>query len=279
MAATNNINDNSAIPASTHTDIIKPKLSMMDDDSKYVPIHKIDESWTIEELVEKYPFSSDWRAFFDENIDAIITLSEAIDKAEKQYGYKSYPRRCEMFSIFTVIDSPKKIKVVLIGQDPYPSMLNTGEPRAVGMSFSARRYDVVPNSLINVYKELARCYPDFVKPNHGDLSSWAHQGVFLLNKALTVRPDKPNEHIKLWASFLVQLVKYIIRMNPKVCFMLWGKEAQKLESELDKIKVFTAAHPSGMNTSSIKFEGCNNFLMVNDYLQSIGQNIIRWNVY
>jgi uracil-DNA glycosylase len=105
-------------------------------------------------------------------------------KDEKDAGKVVYPRNADIFNAFnkTPFD---KVKVVIIGQDPYH-----GPNQAHGLSFSVQKGIAIPKSLINIYKELATDIPGFVKPPHGNLEGWAEQGVLLLNATLTVRAAK-----------------------------------------------------------------------------------------
>ncbi|RZL29461.1 MAG: uracil-DNA glycosylase, partial [Pedobacter sp.] len=102
-------------------------------------------------------------------------------KQEKEDGFKVYPKGTDIFNAFN--HTPfEKVKVVILGQDPYH-----GVGQAHGLSFSVQKGVATPPSLKNIYKELADEFPDFKTPNHGELTSWADQGVLLLNATLTVR--------------------------------------------------------------------------------------------
>ena len=107
----------------------------------------------------------------------------------------------------------ENVKAVIIGQDPYP---NPGD--AMGLSFSVPRNQRIPGSLLNIYKCLERDNKlKFVKPKHGDLSSWAEQGVFLINATLTVECKKANSHQKNsgWSKFTDFVIKQISQQKKK----------------------------------------------------------------
>ena len=124
-------------------------------------------------------------------------------------GYLSktiFPPKNLIFNAFSTTPWDK-IKVVIIGQDPYP---NPGD--AMGLSFSVPKTQPIPGSLRNIYKCLEKDKKiNFIRPKHGDLISWAEQGVFLLNATLTVECKKPNSHQKNsnWSKFTDFVIKQI----------------------------------------------------------------------
>ena len=109
------------------------------------------------------------------------------------------------------------VRVVILGQDPYH-----GPGQAHGLCFSVRRGVPPPPSLKNIYKELATDIPGFVKPDHGNLQSWAEQGVFLLNASLSVRQGKANSRKLGWQEFTDEVIKVLNRQPQKIVFVLWG---------------------------------------------------------
>lgn len=162
------------------------------------------------------------------------------------------------------------VKVVILGQDPYPK-----KDRATGLSFSQKRGDIVSKSLTVIYNELERSYPNKSRPNHGDLTSWARQGVLLLNTSLTTSPGVPGAHSAKWKEFINQLIEYFNEMmNGQVCYLVWGAHAKKMLAKYQNIKQFIAPHPAerGDNT----FSGCNHFVKANQFLTSIGRDNIDW---
>lgn len=104
---------------------------------------------------------------------------------------------------------PRKVKVVILGQDPYH-----GPQQAHGLAFSVKRPQKPPPSLVNMYKEIASNCSDSIPsnwpPSHGDLTRWAEQGVLLLNAVLTVRASQPNSHKdKGWEKLTSAVIKHI----------------------------------------------------------------------
>ena len=126
------------------------------------------------------------------------------------------------------------IKVVIVGQDPYHQ-----PKQAMGLSFSVPKGIKTPPSLVNIYKCIEND-PDikgFKRPNHGDLTAWAKQGVFLLNAGLTVVDSKPMSHKDAgWEDFTDEVIKVINDKCEGVVFLLWGKPAQKKGRHINKQK-------------------------------------------
>ena len=150
---------------------------------------------------------------------------------KKEYETKTiFPPKNLIFNAFS--KTPwDKVKVVIIGQDPYP---NPGD--AMGLSFSVPKSQRIPGSLNNIYKCLERDKKlKFVKPKHGDLSTWAEQGVFLINATLTVECKKPNSHQKNsgWSKFTDFVIKQISIQKKNIVFLLWGNFAIAKSSLID----------------------------------------------
>jgi uracil-DNA glycosylase len=167
-----------------------------------------------------------------------------------------------------------QIKVIILGQDPYH-----GPKQAQGLSFSVSRDVKVPPSLQNIYKELNSDL-GLPIPNHGDLTSWAEQGVLLLNATLTVRAKSPGSHQgKGWELFTDAIIKTLNVEKSHLVFMLWGKYAQAKANLIDNNKhlVLTAAHPSPYSAHS-GFFGCQHFSKCNEYLIQNGIPPINWEI-
>ncbi len=166
---------------------------------------------------------------------------------------------------------PAAVKVVVIGQDPYPTAGN-----ANGLAFSVNPDMRVPASLKNIYKLLALDV-GAAPPPHGDLTQWADQGVLLLNTVLTVREGEPNSHRKQgWEDFTTAIFEAVNQGPRPVVFLLLGAQAQKLAPGVDvhKHAVVTAAHPSPM--SATRFLQSRPFSAVNAALAKRGQPPVDW---
>lgn len=191
-------------------------------------------------------------------------------RKEKEAGKIIYPPGSLIFNAFNTTPFPQ-VKIVILGQDPYH---NPGE--AMGLSFSVPKGIKTPPSLQNIYKELQADVGISI-PNHGDLTAWAQQGVFLLNAMLTVERNKPQSHQKIgWQSFTDALIHCLSEQRSQLVFMLWGNFARKKNILIDATKhlILEAPHPSPLAGGG--FFGCKHFSKANAYLQHNGQAPIDW---
>ncbi|MCL2439350.1 MAG: uracil-DNA glycosylase [Alphaproteobacteria bacterium] len=187
--------------------------------------------------------------------------------------YKStrvYPEAKNIFAAFdlTPLD---KVKVVIIGQDPYH-----GPGQAHGLSFSVREGVAPPPSLINIYKEIET---DLGRKSAtiGDLTSWAEQGVLLLNSTLTVRAHTAASHSgKGWEQF-TDAAMAALSQREGIVYILWGAYARRKGEIIDKSKnlVLTSVHPSPLAAHN-GFFGSRPFSAANAYLIARGENPIEW---
>ncbi|CAJ0578243.1 unnamed protein product, partial [Mesorhabditis spiculigera] len=190
---------------------------------------------------------------------------------EYQKGKEIFPPRHEIFTAFNTTPLCK-IKVVLIGQDPYH---NVGQ--AHGLCFSVKKGIKAPPSLVNMYKELVTDIPGFVPPSHGYLMGWAEQGVFMLNAGLTVEAHKANSHADIgWHKFTEKVIQTISRRVDKCVFLLLGNFAQKRAALVDAKKhvIIKEAHPSPLSVRH--FKGCRPFSRTNEALVKFGLEPIDW---
>lgn len=218
---------------------------------------QIEESWK-KELKDEF-----LKTYFQH----IITFL----KAEKASGKIIYPPGPLIFNAFkqTPFD---KVKVVLIGQDPYH---NKGQ--AHGLSFSVPDGVPKPPSLNNIFKELKNDLGIEI-PENGNLTKWAQQGVLLLNASLTVRLNEPGSHANIgWLQFTDNVIKRISDDKDGVIFLLWGKFAQEKQSLIDETKHFVlkAAHPSPYSANN-GFFGCKHFSKTNELLMKQHKTPIDW---
>ena len=197
---------------------------------------------------------------------------------KKEYETKTiFPPKNLIFNAFS--KTPwDKVKVVIIGQDPYP---NPGD--AMGLSFSVPKSQRIPGSLNNIYKCLERDKKlKFVKPKHGDLSTWAEQGVFLINATLTVECKKPNSHQKNsgWSKFTDFVIKQISIQKKNIVFLLWGNFAIAKSSLIDSNKhlIIKNIHPSPLAQSKGDFSKSEQFSQTNEYLEKNGIQPINWEI-
>jgi uracil-DNA glycosylase len=191
---------------------------------------------------------------------------------QKQSNSVVYPPNA---LIFNALDSTplEAVKVVIIGQDPYH-----GANQANGLSFSVQRGIALPPSLRNIYQEL---FTDLgITPaKHGDLSSWAEQGVLMLNSVLTVSAGVPASHQNQgWEYFTDKVIDVINQASEHTVFILWGAYAQRKGQRIDSERhlVLKAAHPSPLAANRGGFFGCKVFSKTNQYLIEHGKSPIEW---
>ena len=182
-----------------------------------------------------------------------------------------YPRGNHIFNAFKHCPFDK-VKVVLLGQDPYH------EPgQAHGLCFSVQDGIPFPPSLINIFKEIAS---DLGKPmpKSGDLTRWADQGVLLLNATLTVRAHAAGSHQnKGWETFTDAVIDRLNSDRNHIVYLLWGSYAQRKGSFINASRnlVLKSAHPSPLSAYR-GFFGNKHFSQTNDYLIASGQTPIEW---
>jgi len=184
-----------------------------------------------------------------------------------------YPPGSKIFEAFNLAPF-NEVKVVLLGQDPYH-----GKGQAHGLCFSVPKGVPIPPSLGNIYKEINNDI-GLPVPLHGNLESWAKQGVLLLNATLTVRANQPGSHQnKGWETFTDAAIAALSEHHKGLVFLLWGNYAKSKESLIDKNKhlVLKAAHPSPFSAHK-GFFGCKHFSKANEYLKSMGMNEINWGI-
>ncbi|MFM5951326.1 MAG: uracil-DNA glycosylase [Micrococcales bacterium] len=165
------------------------------------------------------------------------------------------------------------VKVLLVGQDPYPT-----ENVAIGLSFAVdlEVSKTLPRSLQNILKEVSNDLGPKVKVG-GDLSLWASQGVMLLNRHLTVPIGAASGHDDLgWARFTDKAVAALAeRHGEKLVAILWGKQAAELEPLLGAAQVIRSAHPSPLSAAR-GFFGSKPFSKTNEALKQVGRKPVKW---
>ncbi|MCV2500055.1 MAG: uracil-DNA glycosylase [Candidatus Lightella neohaematopini] len=193
-------------------------------------------------------------------------------KNRKSGGHEVYPNNNR---IFYALNTTKfnKVKIVIIGQDPYHN-----PKQADGLAFSVNKGIKIPLSLFNIFKELKNNVNNFVIPNHGNLHSWAVQGVLLLNSILTVEKNKPLSHSHIgWELFTNKIVKILDFYHNGLIFLLWGNFAKKKIKHINRNKHFILAtsHPSPYS-ANLGFFGCKHFTIANNILIKQNKKPINW---
>jgi len=182
-----------------------------------------------------------------------------------------FPPAEDIFNAFHLTPL-KKVKVVILGQDPYP---NPGQ--YYGVCFSVPKGIAIPGSLANIFKEI---HQDLGKPipTSGNLDRWVAQGVFLMNSVLTVRAHETGSHRNMgWEIFTDAVIKKLSDERENLVFMLWGAYAKEKAALINSSRhlILTTVHPSP-RSAEYGFFGCRHFSKANDFLRSRGIQEIDW---
>jgi uracil-DNA glycosylase len=193
--------------------------------------------------------------------------------ADERARHTVYPAAQDVFAALH-LTAYADTRVVILGQDPYH-----GPRQAHGLCFSVQRGVPVPPSLANIYKELAADV-GVTPPGHGNLESWARQGVLLLNATLTVRAGHAASHQgKGWETFTDQVLRTVNAKSTPVVFILWGASARRKKSLIDTSRhvVIESAHPSPLSAHN-GFFGSRPFSRTNAALEAAGLAPIDWSL-
>lgn len=221
--------------------------------------------------MEKFSISKSWDSVLGK--EGLELCENIYKQALEQF---STPKKDDVFNAFKLTDF-EDVKVLILGQDPYPN-----PEHAHGLAFSSRA-EKCPASLKNIFKVINKNYDkDFVF-DKWELTSWAEQGVFLLNTALTFYDEKhQNKILKLWKPFIDLVLEKLANKKEPLVVMLWGNKA--IERALstfenrESVLILTASHPSplGANKGDNAFMNCNHFKNCNEFLKENNLNEIDW---
>lgn len=203
--------------------------------------------------------------------DYFLALTTRVKEAYRQMPGRVFPPGRDIFAAFDA--SPfASTKVVIIGQDPYH-----GPGQANGLAFSVNPGVDIPPSLRNIFSEV-NYDVGAPMPATGDLTRWAEQGVLLLNATLTVISGQPKSMSGIgWEEFTDKAVDALASGREGLVFMLWGADARKKGSRIDRTRhlVLEAPHPSPLSAHR-GFFGCRHFSKANEYLVKHGKTPIKW---
>ncbi len=220
-------------------------------------------------------FPDGWNDFLKEEKSLSYFNSLVSHLAESYQNEDVTPKKEDIYRALSFVN-PSQVKVVILGQDPYPT-----KGVANGLAFSVSENTKLPQSLKNIYKELFFEYGYPIPERNGDLSCWAKQGVLLLNTSLTTLVGKPNGMKKIgWTIFTDHLLEKLSDSNDhKRIYLLLGNEAMKKESLLNKENslIIKAVHPSPLSASRGFFH-CGCFKEVNRLLKENGLTPINWKI-
>lgn len=225
--------------------------------------------------------TEDWDKALGNYYDHLATILKKVEEDATENVV--YPHSRNIFAALKAVPSPKDVKVVIIGQDPYFDGNATGVAFACKHKISAslrkileRIYVLYPKGQDELIDELG--YKARLDPK---LKSWTDQGVLLLNTVLTVRKDSPGSHSEImgWEDFTKVIVNYLCHNNKHIVWMLWGGDARKLSTYIARLNfrhlILTAEHPAFASREERAWNtSC--FVEANDYLFSIGEKRIVW---
>ncbi len=216
-------------------------------------------------------YHESWKDFLEKEFQQDYFLELANFLHQEYEKKKIFPRKDQVFRAFST--DLKSVKVVILGQDPYhtPGV-------ADGLAFSVKNgKDYLPPSLVNIYKEIDADVG--TRENRsGDLTSWATQGVLLLNNVLTVESHLARSHRgRGWETFTKHCVEYLSKNRDHIVFILWGRDAREKKNLIDTERhlILESAHPSPLSAYQ-GFFGSRPFSKTNEYLMQHGELPIKW---
>lgn len=215
--------------------------------------------------------NDEWKFLLQNELqkEYFLSLQKFLEK--ERNNYQIFPEEKNIFFAYNITPF-EKIKVVILGQDPYHNL-----NQAHGLAFSVQGDTKLPPSLKNIFTEL--CNDEMCSyPKNGDLTPWAKQGVFLINTVLSVQAHTPNSHKnKGWEIFTNATIELINQKLNNVVFILWGKPAQEKIKLIDQSKhhIITSPHPSPLSAYRGFFDS-KPFSKTNKYLKENNKQTIQW---
>lgn len=216
---------------------------------------------------------SSWKDFFlrEDVQQDLFNISNSLSDEVKQ-GITIYPSINQVFRAFIPLN---KIRVVLLGMDPY----HNGS--AVGLCYSVLPGNAINPSLRNIYTELKN--EGYQVNEDGILTHWVDQGVLMINTALTVAKSDADSHTSYWYDFSEKVIKYIAENTENTIWIMTGSKAQEFQKFVTRKthRVIVTSHPSPLSAYRVfrhwpAFLGSNIFKDVNDHLQRLGEQVIKW---
>ncbi|KAK8803792.1 hypothetical protein WA158_001486 [Blastocystis sp. Blastoise] len=267
-------------------DSIKPEQTEKQDQSSIKDSSTIDNKTKDTKKIEiiNHPIPTTWQEDFyfdvpgkwnelltpEHNKDYFKNILRTL-KMQESLGTTIFPPRCNVFNALKLCPF-ENVKVVILGQDPYHDV-----GQAHGLSFSVPKGIAIPPSLRNIFQEISTDLNIPVNKST-DLTSWAQQGVLLLNTLLTVPAHKPLGHQPIgWETYTTEIIKLISKNREHVVFLLWGRPAQTKIRYIDTTKhlILKTVHPSPLSAYR-GFFGCKHFSQTNTYLKKYNEEPINW---
>lgn len=241
------------------------------------PIYDVPDSLTYSEAFKDLRTRvGDWGPIFDNSKDALDQISGLLQK-DLIKGVPHAPNKDNLFKAFEKTQL-SKVRVVIIGQEPYSNLSSNGKLMDKGLAFSVDSNEKVPKSTKNIFESIKHDYPDWTPPAHGDLSKWADQGVLLLNTCLTCRFGQQESHSKysVWMPFIYKVFNAISEVRPNCIYLLWGKKAQSMAEYIgEKSIIMESSYPAGYS-ARLGFLECGHFINTNAHLKELKEEEIKW---
>jgi len=231
----------------------------------------------------KQYFSEDWYEELKDSLESDHFSTQIKLINQERSINEIIPEKGAEYQFRAFRETPlNKVKIVIIGQDPYPTV----EPNRIytydGLAFSNSNSLYPSPSLVNILKEVKECYPNTLTLDELDLTRWAKQGVFLYNIAQTVIKGKPKSHTKYWELFTLYVIK-VLNKQPDLIWLLFGRDAQKVGHIIDNRThcIINTSHPSPTQQANLKqapiaFTGSKCFLLANEELKLRNKSEIIW---
>jgi uracil-DNA glycosylase len=218
-------------------------------------------------------FGNDWNELLKDEFRKRYYADLREFLKQEYQNFTIYPDMNDIFNALK-LTAYKDVKAVILGQDPYH------EPgQAHGLCFSVQKGTRRPPSLENIFKELTDDL-GIIPDNHGDLTSWAKNGVLLLNTVLTVRQGSANSHrARGWEIFTDKVIELLNNRAEPIVFILWGMNARAKTSIITNPihMVLTSAHPSPLSAYN-GFFGNRHFSKANIFLEEKGRKPVNWRI-
>ena len=220
-----------------------------------------------EKILHHLGIDKSWFELFLNNADILQEIVNVLDNT------KFYPEKKNIFKVFSM--PLTDIKVLMLGQDPYPQGLATGIAFAVPKGSMSSSLSIIIDELLNYTSDL------FIDDNFDEtLQLWVDQGVFLLNTSLTVQPYKIGSHTQMWEPFIKDTIKYINDNSTAIVFVLMGNSAKKFKPLIneDTHYILTTCHPNADTYKSNKkcFVGSNIFEKIDKIIYKLTKEKIKW---
>ena len=217
--------------------------------------------------------TTDWNPVLRGEFDKPYWRELMVFVRQERMTHEVYPPHEEVFAALHLTPLAQ-VKVLILGQDPYH-----GPRQAHGLCFSVRQGVDVPPSLVNIFAELQQDL-GIEPPNHGNLETWARNGVLLLNTTLTVRARRAASHQRRgWETFTDEAIRCVDAKKERVVFILWGAAARKKRSliDTDKHTIIESVHPSPLSAHN-GFFGTKPFSRTNTALVEAAREPVNWRI-